>query len=38
MELELHGYCFFLKKSKITFGSFKKFGRKSLDVENYEIY
>jgi hypothetical protein len=34
MELKLHEACF-LKKSKITLLSFKKFGTKNLDVENY---
>jgi hypothetical protein len=37
MELGLH-VARFLKKSKITLLSFKKFGTKNLDVDNYEIY
>jgi hypothetical protein len=37
MAPELHG-CGFLKNSKITFESFRKFGMKNLDVGNYEIY
>jgi hypothetical protein len=37
MELELHG-ARFLKNSKIALKSFKKFGTKHLDVDNYVIY
>jgi hypothetical protein len=37
MELRLH-VARFLKKSKITLLSFKKFGTKNLDIDNYEIY
>jgi hypothetical protein len=37
MELELH-VALFLKKSKMMFENFKKFGTKNLEIDNYEIY
>jgi hypothetical protein len=37
MELELHGGLF-LKISKSTFVSFKKFREKILDVDDVELY
>jgi hypothetical protein len=37
MELGLH-VARFLKKSEITFQSFKKIETKNLDVHNYVIY
>jgi hypothetical protein len=37
MELELH-VARFLKKLKMVFKSFKKFGSKILDIDNDEIY
>jgi hypothetical protein len=37
MELELH-VAPLKKKSKLSFGSFKKIKIKNLDVDNYEVY